>query len=47
MAKGFTCPQCGSSMWAKEETYHQAGTEVLYECNNNSCRYTLKKFEDN
>lgn len=47
MAKGKKCPECGSPMWAKDETDHPAGTEVLYECVSRSCGFQETVFEDN
>lgn len=45
MARGKSCPQCGSPMWAKKETEYPAGTEIIYECVSRSCGFTEKVFE--
>jgi hypothetical protein len=46
MARGKSCPECGTNMWAKREVDHPAGTEVLYECNSRSCGFQETVFED-
>jgi hypothetical protein len=47
MAKGRTCPQCGNIMYAQEEKYYPAGTEVVYLCTNVKCLgFKIKVFED-
>lgn len=46
MAKGKTCPQCGTYMYAKSEKQYPAGTEVVYQCRNGKCKFELKVFED-
>jgi hypothetical protein len=57
MAPTEYCPTCGIVMYADEEKYYPAGTEVVYVCRNPKCptfvqsdnRYPekLKKFFDN
>jgi hypothetical protein len=46
MARGMKCPSCGAPMYAQEEKYYPAGTEVVYECVDKSCRNRVKVFED-
>ena len=46
MARGKKCPQCHDHMYAVSENYQPAGTLVVYECRNNTCRFREKVFED-
>jgi hypothetical protein len=57
MAPTEYCPSCGEAMYADQERYLPAGTEVVYVCRNTTCptyvqsdnQYPekVKKFIDN
>lgn len=46
MARGMSCPQCKTTMFALRETDEPKGSYVTYQCRNSACRFELKKFED-
>ena len=37
MAKGMTCPECRSPMYAQTEKYEAKGTWVTYVCRSGAC----------
>lgn len=45
MAKGKSCPYCGTVMYAQSETPQPAGAYVVYVCRNGNCNHKEKVFE--
>jgi hypothetical protein len=44
MARGMSCPECGSAMYAQEEREEAEGVVVTYVCRDGACASVQRGF---